>query len=200
MKKIDYIKTNKYSAEISINGEIVSNINLEALLKSGLKVGNALDDDINNLIAYSEKLNAKKFLLASIARNQKSEREARMKLHQKGFTKHAVDFALDFAKKYDYINDEKFAHFFAQIGYQSKGEHRIRHELRLKGISDNLIEKALEKFSEGQCETASRFAGKYMLGKEINLKNIDKLYKFLMSRGYDYEIVMPIINKYRKDE
>jgi len=200
MDKIDYITIKKNSAEISVNGETVSNINLEALLKSGLKAGEVSEQDIKNLLTHSEKLNAKKFLLASITRNQKSEKEARIKLYQKGFSRVAVEYALGVAKEYEYINDKKFAYEFTQGGIKTKGEHRIRYELRLKGISDNLIEEALGKYSEGQSVTALKFAIKYMSDKETNLKNIDKLYKFLMAKGYDYEIIMPIINKFRGDD
>lgn len=199
MIRIESIKYKKASAEICVNGEVIRNISIEALVKSQVKVGLIPDEIYSEFLKENFKQNAKKSLIASISRNLKSERDIRIKLFQKGYPENAIDYAVSFAKEYGYVDDCAYARSYVSLGLLTKGEHRLRYELRSKGIADEIIDECLSSVSGSQGESATRMAEKYMKDKEITPKNLEKLYRYLVFRGYDYEMVKDIVSSYRID-
>lgn len=196
MVKIENIKIKKASAEIMINGEIVKNINLDALYNCKIKEGNISEKDYNLFIIENNNENAKKTLLTSLIRKAKSEKEARIKLYQKGYPKYSVEFALNFAKQYGYLNDFEFSKEYVNLGLKNKGILRIKYELKLKGVDEEIIKTLLIDKEAPQEEQAKQLAEKHMKGKEITQKNIERLYRYLASRGYSYDIIKSAMSKY----
>jgi regulatory protein len=136
-------------------------------------------------------------LVSSLIRKAKSEKESRIKLYQKGFPNYAVDFAIKFAKEYGYLNDEEYSKEYTDLNLKNKGALRIKYELKLKGVNEELINLSLIDKEMTQEENAEQLADKYMKGKETTQKNIEKLYRHLASRGYTYDIIKSAIKKYR---
>jgi regulatory protein len=197
MIKIEKIKIKKSSADITVNGEIITNVNLDALYNCKIQEGNISEKEYNNFIQENNKQNAKNKLVSSLIRKAKSEKESRIKLYQKGFPNYAVDFAIKFAKEYGYLNDEEYSKEYTDLNLKNKGALRIKYELKLKGVNEELINLSLIDKEMTQEENAEQLADKYMKGKETTQKNIEKLYRHLASRGYTYDIIKSAIKKYR---
>lgn len=84
--------------------------------------------------------------LKVLTRCDRSEAELRDKLKQFGFTLSAIDEAVEKCHEYNYLNDERYALERARSLMRSgRGVgHKIRLELRRRGLSDHHIEQALE--------------------------------------------------------
>ena len=61
-------------------------------------------------------------------------------------------------------------------------------ELKSKGISDGEIDEALSGLdSETQVQAAVTLLQKYLRGKTIDRETLQKAYRYLMSKGFDYD-------------
>ena len=71
----------------------------------------------------------------------------------------------------------------------------IKNQLMLKGVSEQNINCALENI-ENEDETCENVASKWLKGKPLPLdkKNKEKLYRFLLGRGFEYETIKRVMN------
>ncbi|MCX4286199.1 MAG: RecX family transcriptional regulator, partial [Clostridia bacterium] len=68
------------------------------------------------------------------------------------------------------------------------------------GISSALREKYCVMENGVSHESAQKLADKYMKNKPTDLKTLQKLQRYLVGRGYDFDVVNAIVKKYRFDE
>ena len=67
-----------------------------------------------------------------------------------------------------------------------------------KGVKESVINAVLEDLGE-QDETAEKLAEKYMKNKENTLKNSVKCFKYLVSKGFDFDVSKQIAERYKED-
>ena len=68
-------------------------------------------------------------------------------------------------------------------------------ELKNKGLSDEAIDGALSSIdSDREKETAKAVFEKYMRGKTADKPTLQKAYRHLLSKGFDYEVIKSIIS------
>ena len=191
------IKKTKTKAQIITSNRLIKNINLEALFKFNISVGEIEESVFNEFLLESEKLNAKAYIINLLSRMSKTEKEARTKLYQKGYGRIAIKYAMDFALKYNYINDENYAEIFVAEGLNTKGKFRLRQEMKIKGIDNEIIENVLENIEDGKEEnSATQLAERYMKNKEYTQKNYERLYRHLISRGFDYDTIKKAVSPF----
>ena len=76
-------------------------------------------------------------------------------------------------------------------------QHRGRH----RGIDENDIDAALETIDEEQeIQTASEILEKYMRHKTRDKETLQKAYRYLMGKGFDYEIIRTALRQYGADD
>ncbi len=96
--------------------------------------------------------------------------------------------AVQKCEKYGFINDEAFAREFARELHERKhyAPARIKNELRLRGISSELIENAVSLLEETD-ETGIEAAAAKIRMKDISdEKEKARVYRRLLSMGYSY--------------
>lgn len=83
--------------------------------------------------------------LRLLTRCDRSEAELRRKLCQFGFSRSAIDEAIERCHDYNYLDDERYACERARSMMRSgRGVgHRIRLDLRRRGLTDQTIDNAL---------------------------------------------------------
>ena len=89
---------------------------------------------------------------------------------------------------YNFVDDGAYAEKYAEEKSKSKGKLLIKMELRAKGVSEADLERAADNISgEEQVEAATNIVQKYLRGKELDTVNLQKAYRYLLSKGFDYE-------------
>ncbi|PIQ72551.1 hypothetical protein COY13_01910 [Candidatus Roizmanbacteria bacterium CG_4_10_14_0_2_um_filter_36_35] len=133
----------------------------------------------------------------------RSEKEVRDYLYKKIKNKHwsrdDADKVLGELKEEDLIDDKKFIDWFvrARSTLKPKGQRVLTRELKQKGIADELIEKY---FSENTVDEEG-LALKILEKRWPRYRNLDsrkrfeKACRFLMSRGFNYDLIKQTINK-----
>ena len=100
----------------------------------------------------------------------------------------------DFQKR-NWVSDTRFT---AQILHarQSKfGVARIAHELKEKGVSDDLISEAVQDAKENELANAKGVWRKKYDAPPSSREEWAKQARFLQSRGFGFEIIKKVINQ-----
>lgn len=114
---------------------------------------------------------------------------------------HAAHEVIDVLVQEKYVDDFRYASAFARdkSAIQGWGEVKIRYMLSAKGVSRDLIDKALEEID--QVKADSRLE-KLLQNKLRSLKDDPqcrlKLLRFALGRGYSYDEVNDVVNSLLK--
>ena len=144
-----------------------------------------------------------------LSRRAHSAQELRNKLYKREFFKRDIDIVIAECERLGFLNDELFARdYAAELAGQGKGRFKVKMQLRGKGLSDDNIEKALEKLGDCELENAENALNRKLVSlvheEDIN-KRRQKAYRFLAYRGFSSAIITKLIDKteelqYRKSE
>ena len=184
-----------------VNDEYFALLEAEIIYKNKLKIGTEIEESKLNLIKKeSDKLLCASTALNYISKSIKSEFQLKQYLKGKNFCEEAINEAIFKLKTYGYLNDEYFAKISANELSRTKGKRYIKNQLALKGISDDKIQNVLENL-EGEDEACFNATKKWLRGKTLPLDNNSKqkLYRFLLSRGFEYGTIKKSLNKFNEE-
>ena len=137
-----------------------------------------------------DKTRAKKRVLHLLERSQKSEKQLRDKLKEGGYEQEVIDEAIDYAKGYHYIDDERFARDFVRLSCDSKSRIRLKQDLIQKGIDKDIIEIAIEEeYQIDEVELLKNLLRKRHFDSSADYKEKQKHFRYLASKGYSTSII-----------
>ena len=102
-------------------------------------------------------------------------------------------------KKRNWVSDTRFTEQILHARKSKFGSARIAHELREKGVSDELISEAVEDVKENELENAKVVWRKKYGAPPTSREEWAKQARFLQSRGFGFEIIKKVINE-QEDE
>ena len=199
--EISVQKKNKNRCNIYIDNVFAFGVSNELIYKENLKVGMMVDEEKLKKIAYEENLiNCKETALKIIERSYKTKKEMIKRLLEKGYALEEVNETLKFLEEYNFINDESYTKAFINDRTKTQGKQKIKYALKNKGVSDEIIEEELSKLDmEKEKENANILALKkysILIKRESDKYKLkEKIIRFLISRGYDYEVAKDAVNE-----
>ena len=199
--KIEVQNKNKERVNIYIDYNFSFACDIEFIYKLGIKVNDFLDkSDIDEVLKDDELKKCKNSALKIIEKSYKSKKEMREKLLAKGFTNDIINSVLNFLEEYKFIDDTKYATLYIKDKIKNQGRNKIKYSLIKKGLSENIIEENLECIDkEYEKEQALSIAIKrYEILKkreDDKYKLSQKLFRFLATKGYDFECCSEIVKK-----
>ncbi|MBR3795533.1 MAG: RecX family transcriptional regulator [Clostridia bacterium] len=130
--------------------------------------------------------------VAMLAQRARASGEIRQKLRRKLYMEDTIEMVLYKLEKERLLDDETFARDWAASRARSQlGRSRILQELRMKGISQEMAENALDELDEEEGdEAAVALAAKLLkrYSRETDeRKGMQKLLAAMARRGYGYE-------------
>lgn len=207
MNKITNIeeqKRNKERVNIYVDNDYAFSLSKEVLLKEKVKVNDIIDMEKMKKISKEDNfMKCKNSALRIIERTIKTEKEIREKLISKEYDEESIDRSIDFLKEYNFLNDENYARMYVRDKSKAQGKNKIKYSLIRKGLDEEIILEELSKIDEEEEEnTAYEMAlRKYNIIKKResdNYKLSQKLYRFLISKGYGYDVASKVIKKITK--
>ncbi len=160
---------------------------LETVMKHRLKVGVEItEQELSQVQMESEKAVALDKAMTYLSRAPKTKKEVARHLAQKGYLQGVIDYVMEKLCDYRFVDDGAYAKQYVQSAKNKKGARLIRAELLRKGAESEAVESALEELDD-QSQSATAVAQKYLRGKEKSKENKAKAYRYLLSRGYDYD-------------
>lgn len=144
-------------------------------------------------------INCRDYALRLIEFRDRTEKEIRDKLLEKGYDENQVDEEIEFLKNYGYVNDLRYAERFTSdaINLKKWGKIRIRTELLRKGIDretiDNVIEDAFFEIDDDR--VISQLQVRFKNSDLSNIKERTRIFNFFLRRGFSSEEIRGAMNK-----
>lgn len=133
--------------------------------------------------------------LSLLSRRDHSVSELRLKLRRKGFEREEIDFALNRLTEMDYLDDTGFAEGLVRHCQHIRklGPLRIRQELKSRGLSEEVVEKALAEYSD---EAESIILRSSVESRIRAGKSKDSIIRYLSGKGFSYRAIMECLMEY----
>ena len=199
--KIEIQKRNKERINLFLDGEYAFSLSIELVYKEGLNKNDEIDSEKLKILAEHEsQIRCKNSALRIIEKSCKTEKEVRDKLILKGYEDNSINKSIEFLKEYNFINDSNYTKAFIREKLKSQGSQKIKYALIQKGISKENIEEELSDLNkESEKNIALNIAKKkfdIIKKKENdNYKISGKLYRYLISKGYEYDITSEVVKE-----
>ncbi len=137
------------------------------------------------------------------AYQERAQQEVRDKLYEYGMSKDQVEEILSDLISENFLNEERFAMQFAGGHFRIKGwgKVKINHALKQKRVSAYNIKKALQSIDLDAYEkTLENLATKKWnsLKGERGLSKMAKTQAFLYQRGFEPQLIQPVLQKLNK--
>jgi regulatory protein len=110
--------------------------------------------------------------------------------------------ALAWVREIGYQNDEKYAEKYAAVLIENKhcGVRKARWEMKRKGLSEDVIEAALEKYDGDEIvEIIVNIIERKYADNLDDRQGARKTTDALARRGYDYDDIKAAINRVKED-
>ena len=197
--KIEAQVKNKDRVNIFLDGEFSLGCSLELALTHHLKEGGEISSEqLEQLVFENEKSAALSKAVTLLGKNLKTKSQMRKYLTEKGYSPQIINYVLEKLAEYNYINDENYAKIYVRSVKNKYGKIKIKTELKLKGVSEKIIDEVLLEF-ESEEDVILTLATKYLKGKEPTYENLSKLYRFLLSKGFEYDEVSRCVKSFKEN-
>lgn len=194
-------KNSKRRYNLYLDGEFKCGVTEDSVAVFRLKVGQTLTESkLKEIMDTTETQIAFDKCLNLLGKSMKTTKQIKDYLQQKGFGDRVSQNVLNKLKEYKYIDDQAYAAAFVSQFKTCKGVFRIRQELMLKGIKKEIIDEALIGLDEEEnVENAFNLAKKAVKGKQIDQKQLIKINRHLLSRGFDFETINVVLNRLKTE-
>jgi regulatory protein len=130
--------------------------------------------------------------LQALARRELSRAELHAKLLCHVSETDNLTALLDDLEKRGWLSDARALEQTVRIRSTRFGTQRIAHELRQKGISDELISAAIPQMKEGELEAARAVWQRKFVSPPQDQKEKAKQVRFLQSRGFSMDVIFKV--------
>lgn len=191
--KLEIQKNDKNRVNLYVDDEFYSGIPAELVYLEHLKTGLEIDEkDLKKIIFENEKSKAMSRVTKYIGSSLKTQKQIREYLRKKEYSSETIEYVLSKLIEYDYIDDQKYAQAYVLTYGKKYGKLKLKSQLKVKGVSEEIIESVLE---DNEVDSIESVASKYLKNKVLTPEVSQKLFRFLYSRGYEFDEINSYINK-----
>ena len=191
--KLEVQKNDKNRVNLYVDDEFYSGIPAELVYLEHLKTGLEIDEkDLKKIIFENEKSKAMSRVTKYIGSSLKTQKQIRDYLRKKEYSEDTIKFVMSKLVEYNYIDDQKYAQAYVLTYGKKYGKLKLKSQLKVKGVSEEIIECVLEV---NKVDSIESVASKYLKNKVMSYEVSQKLFRFLYSRGYEFDEINPYINK-----
>lgn len=191
---------NRYS--VFIDGEFALGIDKKTVEDMDLRVGKSIDKkNLKKITSQEESNKAQAYALMLLGYRERSVREIRIRMRQKGYEEKLIEKVVKYLKDQNLIDDKRFTRLWAESrikkGY---GSWRIQSELEQKGVNRERIDEILRDLYSGIDEVQVALGlvkkKKWLLKEPQRLT--ERVSNLLRRRGFSFEIISDVVEKIHK--
>ncbi|MBI5875438.1 MAG: regulatory protein RecX [Deltaproteobacteria bacterium] len=146
---------------------------------------------------------AKTIALKYLSRAPRSVREVELKLKGKDIGTDTIKKTVNYLLELGYLNDEVFAKQRADSKIKSRlwGRNRVIHDLKQKGISEEIIKRISDNGDASEFNTAEIAIKKWIKtkgqgGKRAWGQERQKAFRHLQAKGFTTSIIVSVMKEY----
>lgn len=195
-------KRNRQRVSIYLDGEFAFGLSriVAAWLEPGRKLSQAEIDKLKEEDSYEI---AFQKAIQFINYRPRSMEETRRRLIEKGFSNEVVNITIEKLLEKGWLDDLSFAKQWIENRntFRPRSDRLLVYELRLKGVAEDKINLALEKYGEDENELAYQAGLKKakQCQHETRFDFQKKVGGYLSRRGFVYSIVNPTVERLWKE-
>ena len=178
-----------------LNGELVAKIPCHVLAKRGLIGLHDIEgEEWKKLLEETILPEAIKEAVRWLSVREMTTKEVRDRLHRRGYSAEIQERVIDYLKQHKYLDDWRFVEALIELreGSRPYGRYRLISDLKAKGLSEEVVERALEVFNEHRALKAAM-----RLGSRRGLSG-QKLYNFLYRRGFSSDLISQTLSEHNE--
>lgn len=202
MPEVTKLKERRGKARISLDGEFWAEIDSLTVTERGVREGDTLSsDELHEIRLAGERAVAMERSLNLLGYRPRSTRELRQRLAHHGYLEETIETVISRLIDIGYLDDAEFAQSFARGKARKYGPQRVYGDLRRNGIDDETARNAVDNEFSEDSERASAFgaaARRYNV-REGSPAQAQRVYGFLMRRGFSAEICAEVAREHRGD-
>ncbi len=190
----------KERCNIYLDGQFYCGLKAETVYRYQLQVGQKIEQSRLEEIQFeNEKMQALDKAFSYLSATMKTERQMRDYLCKKGYLPSVCDYVLEKLYYYKLLDDKLYTKQYIKSASKTKGARRISLELRQKGVDVDMIDDALITIEDAE-QRAKEMLAKYMRHKTNTKENLAKAFRYLLSRGFNYDDVKSALANYGMEE
>lgn len=144
-------------------------------------------------------INCRDYALKLIAIKDRTEKEMKGKLSEKGFEENIIEDEIAFLKDYGYIEDKRYAKNFTMdaINLKKWGKVRIRAELIRRGVDSEITDNVIANAFPEDCsdKVLEQLESRFKNSDLSNLKERTRIFNYFFRRGYTAEEIKGAMNR-----
>lgn len=153
------------------------------------------EDDIFKINEILRK-RCKERALYILERTDKTELELRKKLKSSYYPDDIINITVEFLKKYDYINDYRYAGNYVNQKKASRSRRQIEYEMAVKGISRDIISNIFNSQEFDSREIIKKILkNRKYDSQSISKEQRDRQVQYLLRKGFLYEDIMSVMKE-----
>jgi regulatory protein len=199
-------KRRKNRVSIFIDGKYTFSLDYDTVTRANLYTGDEItEEDKNKLIEKDAFARARDYAYYFVSYRDRSEYEIKKRLLEREFRPAVINEVLALLRSQGIVDDHSFVNKWVDnvILNRPMGRMRVIHELRLKRVRDDIIEEVChEKLDlDKEVELARKAADKKMKVLKNYSQDVARrrLNTFLVSLGFDFEVIRDLIKEYFGD-
>lgn len=152
---------------------------------------------------YSELERAKYAAFLYLGRRSLTYKQMVDKLQKKEYSEETIKEVMEYLEELNYINDSEYTRRYVAdaVNLKKHGKHRIKQDLRLKGISPHIVDEIFEELEPDTNEVLRNLVEIKSKNMDINIpKEKNRLINFLIRRGFSYDDIFHVLNEFTNDE
>jgi len=129
--------------------------------------------------------------------SDRTEAQLRRRLREGGFPPFAIDSAIEYVKRFHYLDDSRFAGNYVMQQSGRKSVRRMAQELMQKGVDASCVEEAIERYRDKEEEAGMRVLVKHAQGKDMTQEKVRwSLVRYLTGKGFPYDMSRRLVQSY----
>lgn len=183
----------KARSRVYIDGEFAfvlykGELRLYQVAEGGVISDEAIEEIVGTVLPKRAKLRCMNLL----QKREYTEKQLRDKLSQGGYSEEIADEALDYVKRFHYVDDARYAESYIRCHLPDKSRQRIKMDLIRKGIAKELADRLLEEAAEdeqnpGELSLIQKLLEKKKYSQDMPVVEKQKIYAYLMRKGFRSE-------------
>ena len=197
MHYITEIKDIGKKCRIIIDDDIVVQLYKGEVRKLGIKADSQFSNESYNEMYNILNKRAREHSLFLLKDMDKTEKQIRDKLKLGDYPEDIINNAIEFLKKYGYVDDIRYAKLYISSKQNSKSIKQIELELYKKGVNKENVSKVLLEMDLSNEEALNKLIEKIKKKYDLNDKTqYNKMCRYLLGKGFSYGEIQEALFKY----
>ena len=132
-----------------------------------------------------------------LQKQDRTKQQLTDKLKQDGYEESIVLMAIDYVESYRYLDDDRYARNYIRYGSEHKSRQKLKISLLQKGVSQEIVERALEEEYEGdeKAQIRTLLTKKKYLPGETSREETQKIMASIFRKGFRIEDIKAVMGE-----